>query len=250
MSFRMLAVLVPLIQCSAVMAAVTIEDGLKLPGFQTFPTPRTFDGPGTVFRITDGKKFTVTELKVRLHPAGTEEFADYKRNVDWSFELLGRFLGLAKAAVGAGGSLGVERDQQFTLRHRTGHPTRTYDAEIRDSLRRANIEFAKGSRYYVIREVISIKNLYVDAGPTWRADVKANVAWKKLVNGRGEAKWADASQTTLIRSFKPAHHVFYVAEQVLPPGVGITEPGSPRLAALDPDEVIHWQEESTEPVGR
>src|ERR1700730_1320420 len=71
----------------------TLPD-LGLTGFQTFPTPRTFDGPGTVFRITRERiRFPVTRLNVPVEQAGDESFANYTKKVEWSLGFVLKYLG-------------------------------------------------------------------------------------------------------------------------------------------------------------
>src|SRR6266568_6162421 len=84
-----------------------LANGLKYPGFQTFPTPRTFDFPGTVFRIDrSGTRFVVTTLPVSCE-SGREALGSYTTTGSWTLSALLRYL--------AGGSAEGSTESSFRV---------------------------------------------------------------------------------------------------------------------------------------
>src|SRR4051812_16481017 len=68
-------------------------------GFQPFPTPREFDGPGTVFRKDGDVVYFVTSLPVKVDVAGKETLVSGKVNGKWNGNLLSQYTGLSSAQL-------------------------------------------------------------------------------------------------------------------------------------------------------
>lgn len=234
--------------CAPANTSITLSDAdLKYPGFQTFPTPRTFDGPGTVFRLTaDQHRFTVTLLKAKVDKVGTEEFPDYSSDVQWTLGVLVNFL---KVRLLSGPEAGAEVGRQVHLNVRlgTGYRERTYDDDIDQALRSAHLVFRRDSRYFIIREAIAVDSLSISANPSTKAGVDAHATLEKIATAEGSVHWQDDTHKSLVRTFAPPHYVFYLVDEILPPGTGVSGNSDPRRYRLT-DEDLRWTDESADSV--
>jgi hypothetical protein len=233
--------------CSPVNSASTLtEDDLKYPGFQTFPTPRTFDGPGTVFRLTaDQHRYSVTLLKVRIDKVGTEEFPNYSSDVKWS---VGALVNLLKVRLLSTPEVGAElqRQVQINISLGTGYRERTYDDDVDQALRSAHIAYRRDSRYFVVREAIAVDSLSISANPRTSAGADAHAALNRIATAEGTLHWQDETHKSLVRTFTPPHYAFYLVDEVLPPGPGVAGESVPRRYKLT-DEILRWTDEAVDP---
>lgn len=220
---------------------ITIEEGVKLSGFQTFPTPRTFDGPGTVFRIArDRTRFPVTKLNVPVDQVGDERFANYTKTGVWSLAAVLKYLGAPQLLSDAQVSANFGSSLELTLQIGQGNRERTYDADVKAALKAASIEYRGDSRYYIIRETIGVSDLSYRF--TKKKDLTSGVtaAIKKVVDATGNLKWVGSEQTDLVQKFDRPHRVFYTAEEILPPtGLLGAEPERRRVT-----EPLEWATEN------
>lgn len=67
---------------------------ISIPGFHTWPTPRTFDGPGSIFVIDDGVFSNHGTLNFPVEDAGDETFTNYNGNTKWSGSVLSQMIGI------------------------------------------------------------------------------------------------------------------------------------------------------------
>jgi len=230
----------------AVKGASTLTaDDLKYPGFQTYPTPRTFDGPGTVFRLTaDQHRYSVTLLKANVDKVGTEEFPNYSSDVKWSVGALVNFLKLRLLSAPEVGA-DLSRQVQVNIRLGTGHRERTYDDDIDQALKSAHIPYRRDSRYFVVREAIAVDSLNITANPTTSAGADAHATLNGVATVEGNVHWQDESKKSLVRAFVPPHYVFYLVDEILPPGPGLSGDSVPKRYKLT-DETLRWTAETVD----
>jgi hypothetical protein len=215
-------------------------DGVGLSGFQTFPTPRTFDGPGTIFRITpDQVRFAVVNLKVPVEKAGKEIFANYHKTNEWSLASILKFMGASKLFGDAQVSVDLGSDTEVTLNIGEGNRERTYDGDVDSSLRVAAIDYRKDSRYYIIRETISVSQISYRFGNERNLTAGLNAAIKKLVETTNDLKWKGAQQTELVQHFDGLHRIFYTAEEIVAP-TGVVGSQVQRRRVTEP---LQWTNE-------
>jgi hypothetical protein len=122
---------------------------ILLSGFQTFPTPRTFDGPGTVFRIAEDRtKFPVTTLIVRVQQVGKEQFANSTQTGQWTLGALLKFWGAQEILSDPEVSGKAGSSFQLTIQIGEGSRERTDDSEVAAALKAASIDYRDGSHYF------------------------------------------------------------------------------------------------------
>jgi hypothetical protein len=217
-----------------------LADGLKYPGFQTFPTPRTFDSPGTVFRIdSSGTRFPVTTLPVSVY-GGREALASYTALSNWTFAALLSYLMKAPSVEGsATGSFGMRVKVVLEGGVREG----TFDAELDQSLKNALINYRKNNKYFVVRETISVSAIDYDFKGAGRLSTTIKETISKIVKGNQGLSWTDGSESTLKQKFDQPYRVFFTADELLSPGLGIGESAPKRVPANEP---LAWKQEANQ----
>lgn len=225
--------------CRSTGPSLGVGEHLSYPGFETFPTPRTFDGPGLVFRIDDkGSRFPVTQLAVSVEPAGEEEFPRLSQQSNWNAGLVASFLST---------TLNLDASSKYTLEIciGTGSRERTFDDAIDEALGKADVTFKTGSRYFIIRETIATPSMSLKLLDNDETSAKLKAELDKKVSSDAELKWKWNSQekVTLVSDFKIPHRVFFLAEELLPPGHPVVGEGKIRRLSVKPGEV-QWTSEA------
>lgn len=220
---------------------ITMGEGVELSGFQTFPTPRTFDGPGTVFRIApDRTRFSVAKLNVPIDQVGVERFANYTKTDVWSLATVIKYVGAPQLLSDAQVSANLGSSLELTLQIGQGSRERTYDADVTAALNAASIEYRVDSRYYIIRETIGVSDLSYRF--TRKKDLTSGVtaALIKTVQATGSLQWVSSEQTDLVQKFDRLHRVFYTAEEIIP-SVGLLGAEPERRRVKEP---LEWTTEN------
>jgi len=216
------------------------------PGFMLFPTPRTFDGPGTVFRIDKGKtRFLVKRLAIKVDEAGTEELPVRSKSVTWTASALATFIGAPQIVQDARGSFKADSSLKSEISFGQGTRERTYDEDVTKALNAAHIPFNdhKDSKYYIIRETIAVSSINIVIEQSAALDASAKATLKQVVDNQADMKWSGADREALTKAFKQPHRVFYTAEEILPPGSGLATNSEPRLLPLSPNHPLSWDKE-------
>jgi hypothetical protein len=149
----LIAVSVTLAGCRTKGGELGIDPIVQYPGFKTFATPRTFDGPGTLFRIDEqGTRFPVAKLGVSVDDAGTETLPSTEWKKTWGLNAVLQYITL--------GTVSGEASHATTLTVRFGpaRRERTFDDDI-DRAIVSHGTWKEGSTYYVIRETIAFTTL-------------------------------------------------------------------------------------------
>lgn len=196
---------------------------LSYPGFQTHLTPRTFDGPGTVFRVVNvgpdkGTSFPVAELDVRNRLAGVEAFPTIKRDGIWSTELLGRFLGIHASST----TLAAKAQFEATVTLPPGKRFRTFDTDIVRALARADIKWRQDSTYYVIREAIAFDSINWNIAHGRLKSVQAEGRLAEIAKAAGAITNIQKSSVSLEKAFEKPHFIFYKVQEIPEPGQHLT----------------------------
>lgn len=216
------------------------------PGFRVFPTPRTFDGPGTLFRIDQkGTKYSVGKLNARVDKAGSETLPSSMKNVSWSASALVTFLGVARKLQDIKGSADLNSALDSTISFGEGERETTYDADVDKALREQQSSFKHwaDSRYFVIRETISVSSVNIVVDRSGSARVEAKAAVTKLVDGHGGINWNSSSRDSLVKEFSTPHRIFYTAEEILAPSSGLEDDAKLRRFRLKPGDELTWEKE-------
>src|SRR5688572_15538015 len=75
-------------------SSVQIERPFRFENYKTFASPRTYDTPGTIYRVTEqGQKLHVTVLKVPVR-IGATSLVKSQSNANWSLTALAHYANL------------------------------------------------------------------------------------------------------------------------------------------------------------
>jgi hypothetical protein len=225
-----------------------ISRSLRYEGFDTFPTPRTFDGPGYVFRIEkqSKKKFPVTELNVKREPpVGQEAFPSYNQIVRWSATLVASYLGAPETVITTA-SADASNDVDVQIKLGLGKRYRVYDDAVEEALKSARIRFREDSDYYVVREAIAVPTISVILARKATATAGIRAMFQKIVDTTANVHWEDQSKASLIQDFgQQPHYVFFTVDRVVPSGIGASETSEAVIVSPDIREHVEWKEEVT-----
>lgn len=177
-------------------------------GFQMFPTPRDFDGPGTIFRVDkQNVRWKVKVVDVPIHP-GNEIYGNRTIGGRDNFDL-----GLIFATVASGN---ITHENNCTLDFKITGTQRleTYDAEISPfipEIRKAinGITPEKGNRYYLIRDVVSAANISYKFDKTTMDKIGGSGKINKLVELNSNLSWNSTDSYQLTENFPKPYYVCY-----------------------------------------
>lgn len=223
---------------------LTVEKDLAYPEFETFPTPRTFDGPGTVFRVDQtNTQIPVKQLSLNVKNVGEEQFATFKRTVGWNVGALAKYLGATDVlsnlqASGKAGSTAV-----LDVRLGKGQRFQAFDDDVRKAIKDAQIEYDRNSNYYVIIETIAVQNMYFDRNTNHSLSADAQAAVNSIVEASANADWHDNAKKTIDQDFGKPFYVFFKRVEILPPGNRLNPTTEPKLLKVVPGSQPLWTQE-------
>lgn len=191
------------------------------PDFKMFPSARTFDAPGTVFRINpDGTRFDVIDLSSRIPTSGGDEsIPEQMGHRKLSGEAISDFLS-AKGSASASGS-----DSYDVFLSLTGvRREKIFDTDLDKVLATAlgGIVLRRDSRYYVIRETIAARAISYRLTSSDAASAHIKVDQQKIANGNAKLERTSSGETRLVVSFEAANRIFYKPEEIKFESSGIT----------------------------
>lgn len=231
--------------CAAMFSAsctrsTKLDLGRKVPtfekGFQLFPSPRMFDGPGTVFRIDgDGVRRAVADLSTVLSVRRESEVVPHvvsarRTEVSGWLSLGSLSRGEIQAEVVDSAFLsvfGAVREFAYEA---------TIEAAV-DSVAKL-LDWSRSGRVYIITETISADS--VELGFVRRNAVSLADTASAVRAAGGAIRWHPVSSSRLAVAFGRPHRVLYKAEELvrrrpLEPG------GRPALARVPVDSALIWR---------
>jgi hypothetical protein len=206
--------------CSTAAERQARTVGKQIPvdaGFQMFPTPRTFDGPGTVFRIANSTRYPEAELNVKTK-LYDEMLANSSRERSWDISAVATFLGATKLLESAIWTNGFDSKLTSTVSFGEGKRERVPNySDLVIALKAANIQYQKGSQYFLIVETIAVSAINVSTTNTsgFTSTLKSKLT--EIVDGGVGVKWGNSQHTSLEKSFGTnRYRVFYTTERIIP----------------------------------
>lgn len=197
--------------CSAPQPRVGLLPDLRYPGFRTFPTPRTHDAPGTVFRVgPDGTTQLVTRLDVPVEQ-GSEAFPSYELRSYFSATALANILGRTSLST----HFGTNQLYEATVCLGAGHTERTYDTDIDSAVREARFDIISGWDYFVVRETISVASVEFAFEKTISDFANLRTALKSVAEAEAGITWESKESDKLKKNFEVPHRVFYKSSRVV-----------------------------------
>ncbi len=230
--------------CGSLSPNITVSGALTYPGFDTFPTPRTFDGPGSIFRIDeDGRHFPVAQLNVPIEHPGDEAFSEYIGVGNWTLEALAQFI--RGSYLGEGG-LNAKKFASVVVKLGAGRRERSLGKYIDSAIAKERIDFEwrAGSRYYVVVETISVKDIEYSVFDAAGQSAALRGTFNALLSAGIGVESGRLEGRSLVQRFPEWHRVFYLADEISPPALGVTEAAPKRMLAQKP---LVWM---SEPAGQ
>jgi hypothetical protein len=191
---------------------------LTYPGFQTWPTPRTFDGPGTVFQEMGKKFYSIGPTGLTNQNVGTEALVNVHTTGKWKGDVLAQFTGTGS------GSFGIRNDQDIdlALEFEGSERWRVDALKLDDAIKAMKLPFSSGGKFYVVRESISVKRISyrVSFNSDAESDATAKVATvgkeTPSIDGKITVKAVTKNALELKQEFARPHYVFYLASEIGP----------------------------------
>jgi hypothetical protein len=206
---------------------------LRYPGFQTWPTLRDFDGPGTVFEIRDGAFEVIGKVSDPPTFAGDEFLGELHASGSWKAGVLEQFLGkLLEINANSNTLIDVGFEPVGVQRWRIDPASAS--SKIRELLRSQH-----GTSPLLISESISVREvtciikreILVDGRSRIEKDKTGFLELTDADNSRGELK--------LIRKFEVPYYLFYRPTKInVLPGLSETQI---LYTSLSTD--LHWNRE-------
>jgi hypothetical protein len=181
---------------------------LHYPGFQTWPTLRDFDGPGTVFTVRDGAFDVVGKTSVAPTLAGNEVLGELRSSGDWNANVLEKFLGpTLRIEAKSRTNIEVQFQPEGVQRWRiiSGEVT----TQVNEIAKRH-----KDVPLFLIAESISVRE--ITYGLSSGTLLQAEPSLQKDQFGTLEMKRSDkeGSQITIVRKFDKPFYLFYRPQKV------------------------------------
>jgi hypothetical protein len=195
-------------------------------GMQTFPTPRHFDGPGTLYRVDgNGTRFRIADLSDRVSISRNREVMPKQRG-NYSSESTKagflQFLGL---------SGGAEKQQEdrfsYSIELKDGWREQTDDEPLRslalDLVR--NGHYDPQETFYLIRETIDFSQVSLALDRNASQELGGEVAVTEMARASGYDIENGTDQLRMVESWDAPLRVFFKADQIVlvDPKGGISE---------------------------
>ena len=141
-------------------ALVSMPVPLAYPGFEVWPTPRTFDQPGTAFVRNDAQMIYAGKVPVEAEDFGPEMLFAADTTDNWNGSMLAQYMGTTPA------KLKVKSDQKITVKVelRGAERWRIDPQETELSLNSFKWPTESGGRF-VVMEAIAVRGIRIMLAP-------------------------------------------------------------------------------------
>jgi hypothetical protein len=210
------------------------------PDFLMFPSARTFDPPGTIFRINaEGIRFDVADISEKIKTSAGEEFLpDQVGRRRVSGETLASALGRGRSA-----SLGFSGEYEVHLKLVGVQREKTSDWDVDKTVGPAlkEVNLRPESHYYIIRETIAASEIDYTLSASDGATAAAKLGLKDVGSGEVKVERSGSGETTLEGHYVRPVRILYKLEEIKFDSSGIN--GDLRLSRLPiTTRAFHWRE--------
>jgi hypothetical protein len=183
------------------------------PEFQMFPSARTFDPPGSIFRVNrDGVRFDVADISSEIKSAkGEEDIPDQtgRRRVEGNV-IANLLKGNTSSALSAAGTYDVSLKLSGVVRETTSD----LNLDKALSLALKQVALRSDNRYYVIRETIAVREVDFELSTTDLKSVSAKIGTKPAGDDKVDIRQQGSTSTTLVGHYDRPYRLFYKVEEV------------------------------------
>jgi hypothetical protein len=227
--------------CSTAPTPKTIADAPVFePGFQIFPSPRTFDAPGTIFRVdAEQIRHPVVDLSGMLNIVPRDEVIP-RLSVQGAFSIGAFLTWLGGEKRGAQyqrvdsitvAVTGAKREQAFE----------TSLDKVLDSARHV-IDWGRPGKIYLITETVLADSVQIRLSTSTAISVGDSLKTDSARAHGISVQWRPQRAAEISVRFPKPYRVFYKVEQVVRPEGFEQFPDRP-LAHLPLMHSLYWREE-------
>lgn len=190
--------------------------GVTVEGFKPFPSARSFDKPGRIYRVDpEGHVFKVGILEVEPQK-GQEVLPKMQGKSELSLGQIFDTVGLNP--VGISGSLrnNFQKKQEFVTESVNGQREFIDDIQVDPLLKKTfdNLVIRPTNKYFLIRETILSDQLKYKSGKSVFVDASVKAEFKRLVEAEASVKWDDSEEFSLDKTFEKPLRIWYKPELI------------------------------------
>ena len=204
---------------------------ISYPGFQPWPTPRTFDQPGTAF-IQKGDRIEHVADILEPKKVGVESLVSATRSEKWKGGLLAQVLGVTPA------KLSIDSDQVVTVKVEfpEGERWRIDRQALDDAIKHVNWPPEEDGKPYVVVEAISVNAIKYEVSLSGGAGGSLDISGLgQGATGTVTAQEKDDGSYVLNQVFSQPHYILYMPSEVhLAQG---------RVAEIPEEHPLKWTKE-------
>lgn len=190
---------------------------ISYPGFELWPTPRTFDQPGTAFILKGDRIEHFAEL-IKPYNVGKEALVSATTTGKWKGALLAQFLGPAADKF----SIKSDQDIVVKLELSDGDRWRIERPALEEAIRQLTWPDKEEGTPYVVTEAISINSIHYVVTLSGGAEGSLDTSGVgSLPMGTVTAEKRNDGSYVLKQVFAEPHFIFYQASRV-DPGRGLS----------------------------
>lgn len=190
-------------------------------GWQFYSRPTELEPPGTVFRIDASKRRFIADTLVVATQTGDEAVGRREESVKANMGMAARFFGL-----GPNLNVDAEHTETFLFELKGGSRQFVDDADLDSVLNPwlAQLQLREGSRYFVIREVVSGSEITyrLDTGQVDKLGGEASVTEAAKLEGNLHTS-TSKSDYLLQQKFDKPMRVMFLPEELRPVSRGLAE---------------------------
>ena len=190
--------------------------GLEEEGFKAFPSPRSHDNTGSIFRVDpDGAIFKVTKLNV-TPKKGDEVLPKVEVKAELTLEQIIKTAGLNPVGISGELKNTFKKKQEYFTEVVEGQREYIDDAQVdavlKDTLE--NVVRRTDNDYYLIRATILSNKLNYKSGNSLFVENKIKAEFRSLVQGENTVKWDDSEGFSLNKTFPKSLNILYKPELI------------------------------------
>lgn len=185
-------------------------------GFQPYTSPRSFGGPGQVFRTDEaGVPWPVETLQFAT-TIGSEFLPKYVSSLEYSLEALLQTIGVTGVQLPASLSANAGRSSSVTLESTDASRLFVDDRYLDEALqgRGTGLRIRPGNSYFVVREAIQSKALTYKVQRKWLASFSAEADFIEVVKTKASPKLEGDEELSVEASFSKPMFLMYRADQL------------------------------------
>ena len=190
--------------------------GVDVEGFKPFPSARSFDKAGQIYRVDpEGNVYKVGALDVEPQK-GVEVLPKVSAKSEFSLKQVFETVGLNPAGISGSLQGHFQKKHEFVTESVNGQREFIDDMQVDPQLKKTfdNLVVRPTNKYFLIRETILSDKLTYKSGESVLADASLKAEIKKLVEAESSLKWNDSEEFSLNKTFEMPLRIWYKPELI------------------------------------